>query len=708
MGSEPRFTESSGNVFADLGLADAGIRLAKAELARSITAIIQERGLTQREAARTLGVDQPKVSAITRGRLRDFSLDRLLALVNRMGMDIEIKVVPNPELTRPSHLRTIPRLSRGSSSELGTSEFLIDLPYALTLQESYFPMLVRGETVNIRHEIVEHEQYDERLGGQTGRFGLQRDPSGLLRYSRLRFAASADDIQRLERAFFADLLQQRGVAPTAVRAHVAVAVCNHFLDVYRASTFDHRIEPIGMGSLARVRYRSEKHIDDNSLYGGGWTLPRVGLVDDALTAFMAESAAGMQVPTYRLTILDALRAVERGGSNGALVAALGALESALDAYFAARWRGATLQSTIAGAVAEVDPRRKKGLYTLDDVLKAANLQPKLVRFCTLESVDPWEQEGIMNAIEVRNDAVHGGVAIPASLARTHITAVGDFLENQTGPTTKALPKSPNPRLLDAFTEATGTPPPLALQTIARRYLVDQQLDAVMYSVDLKTSKRPISDYYGRSMVARIPFDDPAYKDPAHAALTVARMVVFFSLTAVGMTPRARVGDLAGPLQGRRAAYELVASELTRAVWETAVDRLLAAEGLTAAIDADITNRAQQLRKVFKVPYAAPPTLSPAGFLQHVELARVAAALDSNKRERLLQTVSKASPNVAARARKALPALLAAELGDPITLRSALVDLHDASDKLWGSVAAFDPSTGLLYGAGLTPNPQPAA
>jgi len=104
MSSESRFTESSGNVFADLGLPDAGTRLAKAELARSITAIIQERGLTQREAAQALAIDQPKVSAITRGRLGDFSLERLLLLINRLGMDIDIAVSPNPEPARPSRM----------------------------------------------------------------------------------------------------------------------------------------------------------------------------------------------------------------------------------------------------------------------------------------------------------------------------------------------------------------------------------------------------------------------------------------------------------------------------------------------------------------------------------------------------------------------------------------------------------------------------
>ena len=104
MSSDPQFTTSSGNVFADLGLPDAGMRLAKAELARTITTIIQERGLNQRTAAEVLGIDQPKVSAIARGRLGDFSLERLLTLVNRLGMDIDITVHPNPEASRPPRM----------------------------------------------------------------------------------------------------------------------------------------------------------------------------------------------------------------------------------------------------------------------------------------------------------------------------------------------------------------------------------------------------------------------------------------------------------------------------------------------------------------------------------------------------------------------------------------------------------------------------
>ncbi|MDF3043579.1 MAG: transcriptional regulator, family [Thermomicrobiales bacterium] len=104
MSEDLRFTESSGNVFADLGLPDAETRLAKAELARRISLEIEARTLTQREAAAILGIDPPKGSAITRGRLADFSRDRLLTLVNRLGMDIEINDSPNPQPTRPSRL----------------------------------------------------------------------------------------------------------------------------------------------------------------------------------------------------------------------------------------------------------------------------------------------------------------------------------------------------------------------------------------------------------------------------------------------------------------------------------------------------------------------------------------------------------------------------------------------------------------------------
>ena len=84
--------KGSRNVFADLRLAHAEERLAKAELARAIGKAIEARNLTQREAAELLGVDQPKVSQVLNGRLSGFSTERLLRFLIKLGRDVEIRV----------------------------------------------------------------------------------------------------------------------------------------------------------------------------------------------------------------------------------------------------------------------------------------------------------------------------------------------------------------------------------------------------------------------------------------------------------------------------------------------------------------------------------------------------------------------------------------------------------------------------------------
>ena len=87
---------SSGNVFADLGLPNPEEALAKAELAHKIALLIQNKGLTQVQTAKLLGVDQPKVSALLRGRLSGFSLERLMRFLLLLGQDIKITVQACP------------------------------------------------------------------------------------------------------------------------------------------------------------------------------------------------------------------------------------------------------------------------------------------------------------------------------------------------------------------------------------------------------------------------------------------------------------------------------------------------------------------------------------------------------------------------------------------------------------------------------------
>ncbi|HEY2158649.1 MAG TPA: helix-turn-helix transcriptional regulator [Isosphaeraceae bacterium] len=92
--------ESSGNVFADLDLPDPEEILAKAELARRICDLLAERRLTQAKAAAVLGVDQPKVSALMRGKLDGFSTDRLFRFLNALGRDVEIVIRPARRVER--------------------------------------------------------------------------------------------------------------------------------------------------------------------------------------------------------------------------------------------------------------------------------------------------------------------------------------------------------------------------------------------------------------------------------------------------------------------------------------------------------------------------------------------------------------------------------------------------------------------------------
>jgi len=97
--------ESSGNVFADLGLSDPEERLAKADLAIAISREVESRGLTQSEAADLLGVAQPDVSNLMRGRLSGYSIERLTRLLNALGQDVEIRVRPTRKGEERGHLR---------------------------------------------------------------------------------------------------------------------------------------------------------------------------------------------------------------------------------------------------------------------------------------------------------------------------------------------------------------------------------------------------------------------------------------------------------------------------------------------------------------------------------------------------------------------------------------------------------------------------
>ena len=96
--------KGSCNVFADLGLPHPERVLARSQMMSRITEIIKERKLTQKEAAKILGIPQSKVSCLMNGKLSMFSLDLLLQLLNALDKDVDIIIKPKEEKRATTHV----------------------------------------------------------------------------------------------------------------------------------------------------------------------------------------------------------------------------------------------------------------------------------------------------------------------------------------------------------------------------------------------------------------------------------------------------------------------------------------------------------------------------------------------------------------------------------------------------------------------------
>ncbi len=107
MNEEQEVFHGSDNVFADLGLIDAEELQAKSELVRQIINITGKRRLTQVQTAEILGIDQPKVSALVRGKLAGFSLERLIHFLNLLGKDVQIVVKTKPRARQHAGLKVL-------------------------------------------------------------------------------------------------------------------------------------------------------------------------------------------------------------------------------------------------------------------------------------------------------------------------------------------------------------------------------------------------------------------------------------------------------------------------------------------------------------------------------------------------------------------------------------------------------------------------
>lgn len=100
-------TRGTGNVFADLGYADAEERQTKLRLAYAINGVIERQRLTQAAAADKLGINQPKVSALAHYKLAGFSVERLMTFLTALDQDVEIVIKKKPRSRAAARISVI-------------------------------------------------------------------------------------------------------------------------------------------------------------------------------------------------------------------------------------------------------------------------------------------------------------------------------------------------------------------------------------------------------------------------------------------------------------------------------------------------------------------------------------------------------------------------------------------------------------------------
>jgi predicted XRE-type DNA-binding protein len=104
---ETAITRGTGNVFADLGYADAEERQTKLRLAYAINGIVERRRMTQAAAAGKLGINQPKVSALANYKLDGFSVERLMTFLTALDQDVEIVIRKKPRSRSAARISVI-------------------------------------------------------------------------------------------------------------------------------------------------------------------------------------------------------------------------------------------------------------------------------------------------------------------------------------------------------------------------------------------------------------------------------------------------------------------------------------------------------------------------------------------------------------------------------------------------------------------------
>jgi predicted XRE-type DNA-binding protein len=100
-------TRGTGNVFADLGFPDAAERQAKLRLAYALNQVLEQRKLSQADAAKVLRITQPKISALRNYKLAGFSVERLMNLLTALDQDVEIVIRRKPRSRKAGRISVV-------------------------------------------------------------------------------------------------------------------------------------------------------------------------------------------------------------------------------------------------------------------------------------------------------------------------------------------------------------------------------------------------------------------------------------------------------------------------------------------------------------------------------------------------------------------------------------------------------------------------
>lgn len=100
----------SGNIFADIGLPDAGPHFLKAQIVSEIYRLATAKKLTQAQIGKRLGISQPEVSRMFKGHFREYSIERLMEFLTNFDRDVQIVVRPHKKPGKAGRITFSPAL----------------------------------------------------------------------------------------------------------------------------------------------------------------------------------------------------------------------------------------------------------------------------------------------------------------------------------------------------------------------------------------------------------------------------------------------------------------------------------------------------------------------------------------------------------------------------------------------------------------------